>query len=1132
MENGFDPDLCFGITVVKRIGAGLENLGNTCFLNSVLQCLTYTEPLAAYLQSGKHQVTCRKSGFCALCAIQKHVSRALQSSGRSLAPKDLVSNLRCISRTFRNSRQEDAHEYMVNLLESMHKCCLPNGVPSESETAYDRSLVHKIFGGRLRSQVKCMQCNHCSNKYDPFLDLSLEILRADNLYKAFANFTAKEQLDGGAKQYQCQQCKQKVKALKQLTIHKAPNVLTVHLKRFGSHMSGQKIDKKIQFGSTLDLKPFVTGPCDGDLKYTLYGVLVHAGWSTHSGHYYCFVRTSSGMWYSLDDNRVYQVSEKKVFEQKAYMLFYFKDRKNIPVKKTTEAAHQKEKIVMNGTPNGSSTPAEAQMKTNNGSVNGQKSLATVAQKETQMKTKFGSGLSNGHKSAATNSTINVPDAQKEAQMKTGSSNGSSNGQKSFSPVESKETQMNTTSSNGLPNGHNSSATVKCMQCNHCSNKYDPFLDLSLEILRADNLYKAFANFTAKEQLDGGAKQYQCQQCKQKVKALKQLTIHKAPNVLTVHLKRFGSHMSGQKIDKKIQFGSTLDLKPFVTGPCDGDLKYTLYGVLVHAGWSTHSGHYYCFVRTSSGMWYSLDDNRVYQVSEKKVFEQKAYMLFYFKDRKNIPVKKTTEAAHQKEKIVMNGTPNGSSTPAEAQMKTNNGSVNGQKSLATVAQKETQMKTKFGSGLSNGHKSAATNSTINVPDAQKEAQMKTGSSNGSSNGQKSFSPVESKETQMNTTSSNGLPNGHNSSATVGTLSKGLTNGALEQTEKKEGLVPKSISETILESSSNSKNGDISPQTATPEDAATKTEKNVKGIGGGKSFVGNSSSDGQKVVAAATTDMVELLKVNGSSVMKALRGKPHKKVKNHLRCKAISMKISSKILMGTKTKKKKNKRNKTVKNLGQENSVNEGPSSSAKIEAQEVVKNLVNEGPSSSVKTEAQEVVKNLVNEGLSSSVKTEAQEVKPSVENRFKERVNENGAVLATTVSSGVPNGSQLEPKGPNHYDGCRGASTQKDMVHMLIRGNDRVARWDDKDSTPSQISETTRPLVLGHIGDEWDEEYDRGKRKKVRMSQNEFDGKNPFQDIANERLKSQTGKQNLSKRPVGKNKQFKKSRFGNAPYRI
>ncbi|KVH93639.1 Peptidase C19, ubiquitin carboxyl-terminal hydrolase 2 [Cynara cardunculus var. scolymus] len=432
-ENGLDPELSFGITF-RRIGAGLENLGNTCFLNSVLQCLTYTEPLAAYLQSGKHQVTCRKAGFCALCAIQKHVSRALQSSGRSLAPKDLVSNLR-ISRTFRNSRQEDAHEYMVNLLESMHKCCLPTGVPSESQSAYDRSLVHKIFGGRLRSQVKCMQCNYCSNKFDPFLDLSLEILKADTLYKAFANFTAKEQLDGGAKQYQCQQCKQKVKALKQLTIHKAPNVLTVHLKRFGSHMSGQKIDKKIQFGSTLDLKPFVTGlyvsqenlfsalvtqipheigfynvhieclllrnlcgDCipsffmvllylrsvyktmqDGDLKYTLYGVLVHAGWSTHSGHYYCFVRTSSGMWYSLDDNRVIQVSEKKVFEQKAYMLFYFRDRKSFPSKKPADVVHQKEKIVMNGTLNGSSARKETQMNAglSNRSLNAHKSLATV-----------------------------------------------------------------------------------------------------------------------------------------------------------------------------------------------------------------------------------------------------------------------------------------------------------------------------------------------------------------------------------------------------------------------------------------------------------------------------------------------------------------------------------------------------------------------------------------------------------------------------------------------------------------------------------------------------------------------------------------------------------------------------------
>ncbi|KAL9689568.1 hypothetical protein QQ045_009955 [Rhodiola kirilowii] len=327
VKNGFDPELSFGITF-RRIGAGLENLGNTCFLNSVLQCLTYTEPLVAYLQSGRHQSSCQIAGFCALCAIQKHVNRALHATGRSLAPKDLVSNLRCISRTFRNARQEDAHEYMVHLLESMHKCCLPKGVLSESPSAYEKSLVHKIFGGRLQSQVvRCMQCSYCSNKYDPFLDLSLEIAKADTLQKALGHFTAKEQLDGGAKQYQCQKCKQKVRAVKQLTVYEAPYVLTIHLKRFCAHDPSRKIDKKVAFSPTLDLKPFVSGSHEGSLMYTLYGVLVHAGWSTRSGHYYCFVRTSTGMWYSLDDNRVVQVNERTVLDQKAYMLFYVRDRK-------------------------------------------------------------------------------------------------------------------------------------------------------------------------------------------------------------------------------------------------------------------------------------------------------------------------------------------------------------------------------------------------------------------------------------------------------------------------------------------------------------------------------------------------------------------------------------------------------------------------------------------------------------------------------------------------------------------------------------------------------------------------------------------------------------------------------------
>lgn len=46
---------------VYRVGAGLHNLGNTCFLNSTVQCLTYTPPLANYLLSKEHSRTCECS---------------------------------------------------------------------------------------------------------------------------------------------------------------------------------------------------------------------------------------------------------------------------------------------------------------------------------------------------------------------------------------------------------------------------------------------------------------------------------------------------------------------------------------------------------------------------------------------------------------------------------------------------------------------------------------------------------------------------------------------------------------------------------------------------------------------------------------------------------------------------------------------------------------------------------------------------------------------------------------------------------------------------------------------------------------------------------------------------------------
>ncbi|KAK9130209.1 hypothetical protein Sjap_010696 [Stephania japonica] len=378
---------------------GLLNCGNSCFANVVLQCLSCTRPLVAYMFEKDHLRDCRRNDWCFLCELQVHVQRARQSL-QPLSPINILSRLPNIGGNLGYGKQEDAHEFMRFAIDTMQSVCLDEfgGEKSLHPTSQVTTLIHYIFGGQLQSQihaslhvflhlgccytsfyvdminiplgiggggviaaevpggekevgflyamdipmgqnaarqgsividlnirccVTCTECNKISHRYENMMDLTVEIQGdAASLEDCLDQFTAQECLDGD-NMYKCDGCNDYVKARKRLTIHQAPNVLTVALKRFQSGRFG-KLNKRVTFPETLKLGPYMSKPGDGTDLYQLYGVVVHIDMLNASffGHYICYIKDFGGNWYMIDDNKVSTVDLEEVLSQGAYMLLY------------------------------------------------------------------------------------------------------------------------------------------------------------------------------------------------------------------------------------------------------------------------------------------------------------------------------------------------------------------------------------------------------------------------------------------------------------------------------------------------------------------------------------------------------------------------------------------------------------------------------------------------------------------------------------------------------------------------------------------------------------------------------------------------------------------------------------------
>ncbi|XP_013859429.1 ubiquitin carboxyl-terminal hydrolase 2 [Austrofundulus limnaeus] len=329
---------------------GLKNLGNTCFMNSILQCLSNTSELRDYCLRNVHRIdlktSCRNN-----TALMEEFAKLTQSlwmsvNKEAISPSDFRSQIQRFAPKFVGCNQQDAQEFLRFLLDGLHNEVNRATLrPKASMEDFDHlsddekarrmwnlyleredSKVVDLFVGQLKSSLTCTVCGFRSTVFDPFWDLSIPVAQKNSgevtLKDCLKLFMRDDVLDGD-EQPTCDRCKTRRKCTKRFSIQKFPQILVLHLKRFSdSNVRTSKLSTYVNFPlKDLDMREFSAVGGERPI-YNLYAVSNHTG-NTLGGHYTAYCRNPAlGEWYSYNDSRVSPMSSSQVRSSNAYVLFY------------------------------------------------------------------------------------------------------------------------------------------------------------------------------------------------------------------------------------------------------------------------------------------------------------------------------------------------------------------------------------------------------------------------------------------------------------------------------------------------------------------------------------------------------------------------------------------------------------------------------------------------------------------------------------------------------------------------------------------------------------------------------------------------------------------------------------------
>uniref|UniRef100_A0A8D2LAP8 Ubiquitin carboxyl-terminal hydrolase n=1 Tax=Varanus komodoensis TaxID=61221 RepID=A0A8D2LAP8_VARKO len=193
---------------------GLSNLGNTCFMNSALQCLSNTPPLTEYFLEDEYEAEINQENPLGMRgeiaeAYAELIKQMWSGMHSHVAPRMFKTQVGRFAPQFSGYQQQDSQELLAFLLDGLHEDLNrvkkkpylelkdANGRPDsvvakeawENHRLRNDSIIVDIFHGLFKSTLVCPKCSKISVTFDPFCYLTLPLpLKKDRPMEVFLVF--------------------------------------------------------------------------------------------------------------------------------------------------------------------------------------------------------------------------------------------------------------------------------------------------------------------------------------------------------------------------------------------------------------------------------------------------------------------------------------------------------------------------------------------------------------------------------------------------------------------------------------------------------------------------------------------------------------------------------------------------------------------------------------------------------------------------------------------------------------------------------------------------------------------------------------------------------------------------------